>query len=151
MVLSIEEIDELECSIMEELPNKITEILLRVNRSGNLDKLIDLLGMHHLLEPSKNFDTFKLGKIVVVGGTEVKEKDLIGVAKSLEIDKERFEFCLEYDDAKRYDYKKIQYQPGYRAILFGPVPHSCVGKGDSGSIIAEMERSPGYPRVISVY
>lgn len=41
----------------------------------------------------------------------------------------------------------MQYAPQYRLILFGPVPHSGYGKGDSGSIIAELEKSPAYPRV----
>ncbi len=147
MALTVEEIDELEISIMEEIPNKITEILLRLNLSGKLEDLLELLGMKHLLGPSEKLDTYKAGKIVVVGGTEVKEKDLIGVVKSLKLDKSRFEFCLEYDETKRFDYKKMQYQPGYRVILCGPIPHSCEGKGDSGSIIAEMEKSTAYPRV----
>ena len=45
------------------------------------------------------------------------------------------------------DFRKMQYAPQYRLVLFGPVPHSGHGKGDSGSIIAELEKSPAYPRV----
>lgn len=41
----------------------------------------------------------------------------------------------------------MQYAPQYRIILFGPTPHSGHGKGDSGSIIAELEKSVAYPRV----
>ena len=57
MALTVEEIDELEISIMEEIPNKITEILLRLNLSGKLEDLLELLGMKHLLGPSEKLDT----------------------------------------------------------------------------------------------
>ena len=63
------------------------------------------------------------------------------------IDKKRFEFCLDYEDAQKYDFRKMQYAPQYRVVLFGPTPHSGHGKGDSGSIIAEIEKSEAYPRV----
>lgn len=82
MALTVEEIDELEISIMDKIPNKITEILLRLNRSGKLEDLLELLGMKYLLGPSEKLDTYRSGKIVVVGGTEVKEKDLMGVVKA---------------------------------------------------------------------
>ena len=41
----------------------------------------------------------------------------------------------------------MQYSSQYRVILFGPAPHSGHGKGNSGSIIAELEKSSAYPRV----
>ena len=41
----------------------------------------------------------------------------------------------------------MQYAPQYRIVLFGPTPHSGYGKGESGSIIAELEKLPAYPRV----
>ena len=48
---------------------------------------------------------------------------------------------------QKYDFRKMQYAPEYRVILFGPTPHSGHGKGDSSSIIAELEKSDAYPRV----
>ena len=41
----------------------------------------------------------------------------------------------------------MQYAPQYRVVLFGPTPHSGHGKGDSGSIISEIEKGEAYPRV----
>ena len=41
----------------------------------------------------------------------------------------------------------MQYAPQYRVVLFGPTPHSGYGKGDSRSIISELEKSDAYPRV----
>ena len=42
----------------------------------------------------------------------------------------------------------MQYASNYSLVLFGPVPHSAKGKGDSESIIAEIEKQNGYPPVI---
>ena len=146
-MLSIEELSELEDAIMEVLPEKITQILSRTNRTGELNELLKLLGLSGLLGIENKFETYKGGKIVVVGGAETKEDTLISIAKSLGIDKNRFEFCLNYENAQKFDFKKMQYAPQYRVILFGPTPHSGHGKGDSRSIIAEIEKLDGYPRV----
>lgn len=144
MVLAIEELSELEDEIMSALPNRITAILSKLNRSGRLEELLELLGMEELLE--QDFYSYKEGKIVV-GGTDVKEEVLLSIAKTLGLDKSRFEFCLDYKQIQKLDFRKMQYAPQYRLILFGPAPHSGHGKGDSGSIVAELEKSPAYPRV----
>ena len=146
-MLSIEELSELEDTIMEVLPDKRTQILSRANRNGELEELLKLLGLSDLLGSEKHFETYKDGKIVVVGGTEVEEAVLTSIGKQLGIDKKRFEFCLDYEDVQKYDFRKMQYAPQYRVVLFGPTPHSGHGKGDSGSIIAEIEKSDAYPRV----
>lgn len=54
---------------------------------------------------------------------------------------------MDYNDTKTYNYKKLQYAPNYRVILFGPVPHSTTGKNDSSSVIAETRNKEGYPRI----
>ncbi len=146
-MLSIEELLELEDAIMEVLPDKMPQILSRANRTGELDDLLKLLGLSDLLGGANKLDTYKSGKIVVVGGTQVKEEVLASIGKEFGIDKKRFEFCLDYNDAKKYDFRKMQYAPQYRVVLVGPMPHSVPGKADSGSIIAEIEKSDAYPRV----
>ncbi len=128
-------------------PERITERLSRTNRSGKLGELLNLLGMSDLLKADNGFETYKDGKIVVVGGSEIKEDVLLSIGKQLGIDKKRFEFCLDYEAVKRYDFKKMQYAPQYRVILFGPAPHSGHAKGESGSVLAELEKSDAYPRV----
>ena len=146
-MLSIEELAELEEKMLPLLSERITEILTRTNRRGDLDQLLELLDMKDLVSPVKKFDTYRDGKIVVIGGTEVKEKVLLSIAEQEGIDKDRFEFCLDYYDIQKYDFRKMQYAPQYRVVLFGPAPHSGHGKGDSGSILSEIEKSEAYPRV----
>ena len=84
MVLTIEELSTLEDEIMSVLPDKITAILSKLNRNGHLVEFLELLGMESLLDPEQDFYSYKDGKIVVVGGTDVKEEVLLSIAKNLD-------------------------------------------------------------------
>lgn len=147
-MLSVEELPKLEDDVMSVLPGKIEEILSRTNRTGQLEILLDLMDMEDLLHKPNQFESDKNGKIVVVGSTEVKEKDLLSIGKSLGLAKDRFEFCLDYESIQKYNFRKMQYAPQYRLILCGPMPHSGTGKEDSSSIISNIENKEGYPPVV---
>lgn len=141
-VLGIEEIDEL----LDEIRMRV----LKANREGRLEQLLASMGMSDLMEVQPQAGN-KDGIIVVLGASEVDEHRLLGVAKSLGLDKDRFEFCLDYDALQKYNFRKLQYSDKYRLIMVGPMPHSTAGKGDSSSAIAEMEKHPEmYPRVVRV-
>ena len=131
----------------DEIIEKVTAKITLANRSGELEELLRSWGFTDLLSPSSAYETDKNGKIVVIGASEVKENIILGIIKSFGLDKNRFEFCLDYERAKTFPYKKLQYNPDYRVVIFGPVPHSSTGKNDSSSVIAEMKNHEGYPRV----
>lgn len=138
-MLNYEELEE----IIEEITAKIT----LANRTGELESLLKSWGLENHLSNQSSYETDRDGKIVVVGASEVKENILSGIIKSFGLDKNRFEFCLDYNKTKTYPYKKLRYNPDYRVIIFGAVPHSSTGKNDSSSVIAEMKNHEGYPRV----
>ena len=138
---------------LEELIDTITEKIILANRMDELDNLLDSWGLHNLIEnePLSSdtfYDTYRKGKIVVLGSSQVKEHDLLGIVKSLGLDKDRFEFCLYYKQILSYPFSKLQYNPDYRLVIVGAMPHSTAGKGDSSSAIADMEKGNGYPKVI---
>ncbi len=151
-MLTINELMELEDKLRDELNESFTGVLTNLNRQGKLNDLLSLLGMTHLLEEGSELDgTFlKNGRIVVIGASEVPERHLLGVAKSLGLEKDRFEFYLDYEDGKRFDYSKLYYQSNYSLVMVGPMPHSSTGKGDYSSAIAAMEAMEGYPPVIRI-
>ena len=132
---------------LEEVIEKITAKVTLANRSGELEELLISWGFGELISKTSTYETDRDGKIVVIGASEVKENVLNGIIKSLGLDKGRFEFCLDYDKAKTFQYSKLRYNPNYRVVMFGPVPHSSTGKNDSSSVIAEMKNREGYPRV----
>lgn len=138
----------LDSDALEEIFDAINAKVTLANRSGNLEELLASWGIADLLRNDSTYETDKRGKIVVIGGTEIKENILCGIVKSLNLDKNRFEFCLDYNSTKTYPYSKLRYNPNYRVVMFGPIPHSSVGKHNSSSVIAEMENHEGYPRVV---
>ncbi|MGI6617870.1 MAG: hypothetical protein ACOX36_07515 [Saccharofermentanales bacterium] len=148
MTLDYVAIAELEKNVMERLPQTITHILSKLNRTGKLHEFLELIDMIDLLAPTHTYQTYRDGKILIIGSSEIKESVITAVAKSFGIEVNRLELCIDYDEAASYQFDKLQYQPQYRVILCGPMPHSIRGKNDSSSMIAEMERKAGYPRVL---
>jgi len=141
MVRGIAELDE----ILEEIQAKV----FLANRMDELDELLEKWGFTQFIEKKTAFDDSpKYGKIVIVGDTELKENIIFAVCKGFGISKDRVELCLDYEQAQKYNFRKMQYNPAYSAILFGPVPHSGAAKGFAGSIIAGVERGGGYPPVV---
>ena len=147
-MLNVEELFDLEEELKEELVQHLTEILVKLNRTGRLHDLLDLLEMESLLNPNIGYQPYKAGKIIVIGQSDVKEEALLSIAASLGINKNRFEFYLEYMDAVKFNFHKMQWQPSYSVILVGPMPHSGVSKGNFGSIISALENEEGYPPVV---
>ena len=138
---------------LEEIIDTIVEKITLANRTGQLEEMLEQWGLEDLIDKKQQssndfYDTYKDGKIVVLGGSQVKEKVLLGIIKELGLDKDRFEFCLDYDSIVRYQFSKLQYNPNYRLVIVGSMPHSTAGKGDSSSAISEMEKENGYPKVV---
>lgn len=138
---------------LEEIIDAITAKIALANRMNELDGLLESWGLQELIgnnsvSSDDFYDTYKDGTIVVIGTSQVKEHDLLGIAKSLGLSKDRFEFCLDYDEIVKFNFKKMQHKPNYRLVIVGPMPHSTAGKGDSSSAIAEMETRDGYPKVV---
>ena len=136
---------------IDELEEILDEIHKRVFLANRLDELDDLLtrwGLDEFVHPHNEVERFSAGKIVVIGASEIKEPVLLGICKEAGISKSRVELCLDYYKAQKYDYKKLRYNSMYSAVIFGAVPHSAVGKGDAGSVIAQLESQSGYPPVI---
>ena len=95
-MLSIEELSFLQEELMNQLPAKIFEIVTRLNRTGDLEQLLQLLGMQELLGKNQRIESYKDGQIVVIGASNVSETKLAYAAQSLGISKDRLEFCLDY-------------------------------------------------------
>lgn len=132
---------------LEPIIDAIQRLVFEANRRDNLEELLEKLGLTEFLQPECTYDTYKEGRILVVGNSEVDKKILLASAEKCGVSKARFEF-VSYDEATNYNFKKLQYNPNYRVVMFGATPHSASGKGDSSSIITAMENQSGYPKVI---
>ena len=147
-MLDIEALFELEETLKDELDNHLEEILVKLNQTDKLEDFLRLIGMQELLGLDNIQECFNDGQIIVIGNSEVDKEKLAAVAKNMGFDRDRFEFYLDYEDAKKFDFKKTQWSTKYSCILVGPMPHSGTAKGDYSSVIAALENEDGYPPVV---
>ena len=145
-MLNVEQLLELEERLRNTLSEKLEQILSNLNRSGKLEEALELLGLSDLLQPDYSYKPYRTGKIFIVGQSDVRKNQLLGVIKELGFDKNRFEFCLEYDEVKRFNFSKLFYKPENTLVLVGPMPHKTVGSGDYSSAIEQKEGSPNVIR-----
>lgn len=119
-------------------------------KSGNIEEYLKNIGMEDIYpdEESLLYDTNPDGKILIVGDGMIKENIIYGCLKDIGIPSDRVEVKLGYKTIKNMSFKSLQYNPAYRLILFGAVPHSGKGKEDKSSIITQIESDEGYPKVI---
>ena len=137
--------------IITEVSYRIHSELKRAYKSGTLEDYLVSIGMEDLYpreEVIPIYETNPDGKILIIGDSHIKERQICGSLKEFGISKDRIEICLGYEVAKNFSFRSIQYNPNYRLIIFGPVPHSGKGKKDKSSIITQIESDDGYPKVI---
>lgn len=146
--LNIQELFILEKDLKKIFQNNLKEILCRLNCSGRLNEVLSIMGLNNLIDKQKIINGY--GKIVVIGYSATKISKFLAVAKALGFRKERFEFCLDYDEAKSFNYTKMQYSTKYSIVLMGAIPHNVKNKGDFSSIITAMEHQKGYPPILRV-
>ncbi len=145
-MFDVTELDNLSISLknvfscFETLKKRLTYL----NRTEQLDNLLDLLGVSYVESVAQK------GIIVVVGDSEVSKQCLLAIGKECGISKDRFEFCLSYDEAKRFNFKKIQYSDRYSLIMIGPMPHSSYGSGDFSSALSALRNTEGYPPIVTL-
>lgn len=147
-MLSIYELDDLAEEVKKRTGGEPLGLLAFANRMGNLEEMLDSIGLRELLPGN---DLCAPRKIVVLGASEVNVHKLRSIAVNAGIDEGDIEFCLEYERLKHYDFGKFRDRDVYHAVLFGPGPHSTPGKGQSCSAIEEMETHPDiYPPIIRI-
>lgn len=125
------------------------ERIMAAYDGGTLVDYLNSVDMSSLLPKEIVWDNeAKNGKIIIIGSSSVKEKDIMGLFKAKGFSKDRIVLYLGYEEFKRFHYEELQYSMDVRLILAGPMPHSTQGKGNYSSTIAMMEQTEGYPKVV---
>ncbi|MFC1688218.1 hypothetical protein ACFL07_00985 [Pseudomonadota bacterium] len=83
-------------------------------------------------------------KILILGASQLKQKDIFGIAKKFGLTKDNLELRLDYKKNKRFDLQTIRWISPYSAILIGPIAHKLVGLGDYSSVLQLLEEE-GFP------
>ena len=146
----------------DELLDIIADAGLRLQReiklaykSGTLNDYLIKIGMEDLY-PQKNDSgwdgAFPDGKLVILGASNIQDRDIFKSIESVGIPRERVELRLGYDDRSNEEFiRTLRYNNKYRLILVGPMPHSTTATGDFSSAITMMQNTDGYTKVISLY
>lgn len=150
--LSIQELADLRDDMMLRMGGSLLPALTKANREDRLPELLTDLGMEDLAETNGCLrKTERAGKIVVMGDSTVKVDKLRSIARKKGFDLDRFEFQLDYDRLKHYDFGKLRGAMGYTAVLAGPMAHKTLGTERASSYIAQAEQHPDeYPLLIRI-
>lgn len=120
-------------------------------KKHQLEDCLRKIGMERFA-PQKNShewdDSLPNGKIIVLGESSIKEREIIASIANQGISKDRIELHLGYEEFKCYNFNRLQYNSAYRLILVGPLPHSTKDRGNYSSIIAKMEQEDGYTKIV---
>ena len=96
---------------------------------------------HRVLSPNR--------KILVIGGSEVKENVLRGIAKKdFLFEKRDLDFIIDYNKIKNQTDRIKPYSSVYSGIIVGPCPHKTGGIGDYTSFVSKLANEEGYPFAI---
>ena len=146
-LLSNRELSQFTLPDMQNHLASLFEIISGTNGAEDQKKILRVLSGSDLLETENKIIPLSSKKVAVIGKTSVKKEELISVGKKKGISRKRLIFFTNYNDIKSRNFESMRWNQTYGAILFGPVPHSGHGKGDSSSLITMFEKANGYPRV----
>lgn len=147
----MQELDDLSIAMMERMGIELLPALTRANRMGDLEALLEGLGMSDLLGDDDKPGALETGKIIVLGASQVPVDKLRKTASVCGFDPARFEFHTDYERLKHFDFGKIRGSMGYIAIFAGPMPHKTPGAAEASSFIARVENNrDDYPKLFKL-
>ena len=147
----MQELDDLSVAMMERMGMELLPALTRANRLGDLEALLEGLGMSDLLGNDRESSPLETGKIIVLGTSQVPADRLRKTASACGFDPNRFEFHTDYERLKHFDFGKIRGNMGYAAIFAGPMPHKTPGVAEASSFIARVENNQDdYPKLFKL-
>ena len=133
--------------LQQKVIAKVTRELAEAYNNGELEEFKKKYGIEdddteHYYYNEREF------KILIIGDLAVTKKVVYEIAEKYNINYKQLEF-VEYSEAKRFNYKKLEGSTVYSDILVGPMGHSNNGMGDCSSFLANVEKHPEiYPKVI---
>lgn len=136
--------------IITEASHRFHQQIRIAHKQDRLESFLESMEMADLIpkHSSELFESNRNGKILIVGDAQIGSNQLLGCFKQFGIPKDRVEAILDYEKVATYNFQHLQYNPNYRLILFGAIPHSGKSKGENSSIISHIEKTDGYPKVV---
>ncbi len=150
-------------SFFKELREKIEEQIINIqiesnhleNLGANINKIVISLCDKYKskLEIEENNEKYwqmpPNPKILIIGEEHhLKKNDIVGIAKSLNIDKDKIDLILDYNRIVNINFASLECSGVYSDIIFGANPHSTKDKGDFSSITEKIKQNQqNYPKL----
>ncbi|MDY6290749.1 MAG: hypothetical protein SPL86_04610 [Succiniclasticum sp.] len=143
----------------DELLDIIASAGLRLQReiklaykAGTLEDYLSKIGMEDLFPKKSTLEwdgAFPNGKIVILGESSVRDRDILKSIDSVGISPDRVELKLGYYDRSNEEFiRTLRYNNKYRLVLVGPMPHSTTATGSFSSALSMMQNTDGYTKVV---
>lgn len=130
--------------IISDLRNKKT--ILEQNYKQNITEI-----QRSLLSTETESDSLDHIKILLIGASQIDNKEIFGIAKKEGISKNNLFLETDYNKIKNFNFDNLRFNSTYDGILIGPIPHKVSGVGDHSSIISKLEKEEGFPPFQVVY
>lgn len=140
--MAIKKLEDKELELLiAEVSQKVREDIIMANRIGFLEEL--LTKYNYIEEQDKWYAYPSISKMIIIGSTEVKEKEILGCLKKLGFDKRRVEFYIdEYNKLTNINFGFLRNNFNYSDILVCAMPHKMKGIGHNASFISMIENNP---------
>lgn len=147
MQLGLEEYEILEDKVLSTI--KLEK--MDYNIIGELDLYLKHINMYDRMFEDRKLDIRDplLGKIAVIGQSEVRQNHLLGIGKNIGFDEKQFEFCPKYNDINKYNFNKLKNEK-YSFVLVGPMPHKLKSGNRYSSMIERLKIEENFPEVIEL-
>ncbi len=144
MALEVSEYIALEEKVIRKIKNELNV----ANRSNEIESYLKKIDCLDLLENYNRYFDIRNAKIIILGESQIEQKDMEIIARRNGIHPDRLEFHLNYEKNKHFDIRKLRNNYNYSDIIVGPIAHRIVGTEGYSSAIAMIEHNPSeFPKL----
>ncbi len=139
---------ELKIDVASEASGIIMKQIIGARTISELRHYLHSIGLEKLVPEIDNFQPN--GDIYILGDLSIKDHIVKQIFKEQRIDVDRIKIVKGYNEFKRYNFNRFQYDTSVRLIMVGPMPHSTKDKEEYDSVITRMENEEGFPKVVKL-
>lgn len=138
--------NELKIDIASDATKIVVKRIIGARSVSELRSYLKSIGLEELTPEIDNFQPS--GDIYILGNLRIKDNIVYQIFKSSSVDVSRVKIVKGYDEFKRYNFNRFQYDTSIRLIFVGPMPHSTRDRGEYSSVISKMEMEEGFPKIV---
>lgn len=136
--------------LIEDVSGYLKKTIFDLNRVGGLEDFLVRIGYESSKQTADSSRVVNPNtqKILVIGYSQVRDKELRKIASNLGISRRQIDFVLG-ENSEKFDFRRLRGTTEYSDVIVGALPHKGKGLTDYSSVIVMMESEPAnYPNVL---